>query len=341
MDWGRRLLERIQASWFLLTLVACLALGGLFGHSGPPVAVNTFIWLVQPSITTAIVLFLMAFSLDASKRSQAIRRPLASLWGCVLNMGVLPLLAWPIGRGQMLTDFELGLLVTAATPCTLATASVFTRWAGGNDAVSLMTTLITNVGCVILTPLWLQLYFGNTGGFDAWMMVRQLALSVVLPTILGQLAQIPRAADAFVTRHRRRISLVAQWIVLLLVTVAAVNAGRVLSGSAEWPSLLAVLLMVAGCVTLHLLGLWVGWYGSQLLRLPRSDVIAVAIAGSQKTLPVGLMIVTSPELTATAAPFITFPLVVYHAAQLLIDATLADHWRRGTPPPIDEPAAAN
>ncbi len=42
------------------------------------------------------------------------------------------------------------------TTCTLATASVSTRQAKGNDAISLLITLATNLVSVFLTPLWLK-----------------------------------------------------------------------------------------------------------------------------------------------------------------------------------------
>lgn len=324
-------------SWFLWTLVLVLAVGGVFGHYGPSFLVDGYLRLVQPSVTTAIVLFLMAFSLDASKRTAALLQPTASVFGCVLNLGVLPLLAWPLAAAQSLRDFEVGLIVTAATPCTLATASVFTRRAGGNDAVSLVTTLITNLACVVITPLWLLAYFDRTGNFDSWGMIQRLLLTVFLPVILGQLAQLPAAADRFVKVHRSRIGLVAQLFVLLLVSVAATDAGRALSVQPVWPSLSAAVVLLLSCSGLHGAALALGWWGSRGLRLDRSDTIAVAIAGSQKTLPVGLMLVASPELTGPAAPFVTFPLVVYHAVQLILDGILAERWGQPVAPRHDEP----
>jgi predicted Na+-dependent transporter len=58
-------------------------------------------------------------------------------------------------------------------------------------------------------------------------------------------------------------------------------------------------------------------------------VIAAAIAGSQKTLPVGLLILADPALSARPMPFLGIPLLVYHAVQLLADGWLADWLRKG------------
>lgn len=315
--------------WFLLGLIFALVAGGVFGHLASPQRVSGVLGGISPSGTTAAILFLMAFSLDSTQRWEALKRPWAAAWGCIVNIGLVPLIAWPIAQWQSLPDFRWGLLVTAATPCTLATASVFTRRAGGNDAVSLLTTLITNLGCVFILPFWMSWYFSRTGGVNLTSMIESLAYYVVIPTIIGQVAQLPPVLQTFSRVYRGRISTLAQMLVLLLVGVAAVNAGFVLQKEPAWPAPLAIGLIIAGCVTVHLIALVLGWYGGRILRLPRPDLIAVAFAGSQKTLPVGLMIVTTPGLLTQAAPFITFPLVIYHAGQLLIDALLAERWKNG------------
>jgi sodium/bile acid cotransporter 7 len=334
------LVQRLRKAWFLLALAVVLAGSLLFGHSGPTVAVTTFLRLVQPAVTTAIVLFLMAFSLDAGRRREALARPLAAVWGSVVNIGLMPLLAWPLAAAQSLADFQLGLLVTAVVPCTLATASVFTRQAKGNDAVSLLVTLITNLACVGLTPLWLHLVLTPAVPFDPWQTLQQLTISVLLPTIFGQVLQETPWGRTLAARYRGGINFAAQWLVLLLVSVAATKAGEVLSRQAAWPTVESGLRMTAACIVLHGVAAALGWYGSRVLRLPRADAVAVAIAGSQKTLPIGLMIVSTPGLLAVPAPFVTFPLLVFHACQLLMDSALAEKWAAQSSPHSAQSAEA-
>ena len=84
---------------------------------------------------------------------------------------------------------NIGLMIAAVVPCTLATASVSTRQAGGNDAVSLLVTLLTNLICVVLTPLWLKWTISIEAGIDPLPVIANLAGNVLLPTILGQVAR--------------------------------------------------------------------------------------------------------------------------------------------------------
>ena len=59
-----------------------------------------------------------------------------------------------------------------------------------------------------------------------------------------------------------------------------------------------------------------------------SDRIAVAIAGSQKTLMVGLYVAIH-----YFGGLVLIPLVIYHVVQLLMDTVVADLWRRRTEMP--------
>jgi sodium/bile acid cotransporter 7 len=318
---------RWQRSWFLLALLAVLIAGLTSGLGGPRGAAEWFLAVVQPSVTTAIVLFLMAFSLDSTRLHESLRRPAAALWGSLINLGLLPLAAYIASHGLSLHDFALGLIITSVAPCTLATASVFTRRAGGNDAISLLVTLLTNVACVVVTPLWLRGLISSRAEMDTAAIVQQLLVCVLAPTVLGQLCLWPRVGRAVADRYRRHIGFASQLIVLLLVAVAAVNAGLVLRRQPLWPSAGDVAAMLLMCLLVHVVGLAAGWYGGGVWQLAPEDRIATAIAGSQKTLPVGLLIATNPSVVSADAPFVTFPLLFYHAIQLVLDTAIADAWR--------------
>ena len=58
------------------------------------------------------------------------------------------------------------MIVAATAPCTLASAAVWTRRAGGNDAVAILVTFITNATCFLVTPFWLILMTRDRGDRD-------------------------------------------------------------------------------------------------------------------------------------------------------------------------------
>lgn len=94
---------------------------------------------------------------------------------------------------------------------------------------------------------------------------------------------------------------------------------------------LGVLPALAACLLVHAAGLAGGWWGGGLLRLAPEDRIATAIAGSQNTLPVSLLIAASPWVASENPPFVILPLLAYHAIQLVLDTAVADAWRRIRP----------
>ena len=321
----------IIQSWFLISLVILLPGGMVWGWLTTEDWRQMTVGRVYPGTTTVIILFLMSFSLNSRRLRDSFRSPGPVIWGTIVNIGILPLLAWPLARYFSLTDFSLGLMIAAVVPCTLATASVSTRQAGGNDAVSLLVTLLTNLFSVILTPLWLKWTIAVEANIDPWPVIVNLAATVLLPTILGQVVRLWPLPDQFATKHLMRISIVAQCLVLLIVTKAAVEAGGRLQSQAVWPTEMDFATLLAACAGLHLVAMLIAELGGRWLKLPKVDRIATVFAGSQKTLPVGLLLAAMPAITGDLSlPFITFPILLFHAVQLMMDTAIADQIARRT-----------
>ncbi len=78
----------------------------------------------------------------------------------LLNTVMVPLLAWPLSF-CLNSELGYGLIVAAAAPCTLASAAVWTRRAGGNDSVAILVTIVTNSLCFVITPMWVYLLIGR------------------------------------------------------------------------------------------------------------------------------------------------------------------------------------
>ncbi len=328
----------LAKSWFLVALLVLLPGGMTWGWSTFESWRLATAGRVHPAIITVCILFLMSFSLDSGKLRESFRAPKPVIWGTLVNIVLLPLMAWPLARTHSLTDLSLGLMIAAAVPCTLATASVSTRQARGNDAVSLLITLLTNLVGVILTPLWLRWTMSSGGELDAAQIdtlpiIRNLALTVLLPTILGQLARFVPPLFRFAVTRKFGIGLVAQCLVLLIVTKTAVEAGGRLQAQAIWPTAIDFARLAIECAGLHALAMFIAHRGSRWLGLSREDAIATLFAGSQKTLPVGLLLAAMPAVTGDRSlPFITFPILLFHAAQLVMDTAIADRLARNGGP---------
>jgi sodium/bile acid cotransporter 7 len=312
----RFLLQR----WFLIALFTILAIGISGAELLAPIVANKTL----RDCVVASVLFLMALPLEASAMWRSMSRPWPPLLAVAINFGLLPLFAWSVSLG-LDPVMAPGLLVAAATPCTLASASVWTRRAGGNDSVSILVTIMTNATCFFVTPMWLLVMTGRTidnPDLSLSKMAMKLGLLVVLPMMLAQFLRLRQPLAKWATSKKSMLSVFAQCGILSMVFFGAIRTGLRL-GEAEAtelapPTLIA--MFVAVCVvhtTMLVTGLWL----ARLFRFSREDQIAVAFASSQKTLMVGLLMAMSLQVSI-------LPMVTYHVMQLLIDTLIADRFRR-------------
>ena len=315
------LLRFLYQRWFLIALALVLLVGYTQAAALKPLADAAW----ARSAIVAAVLFLMSLPLSLAAIGGAVRRPAPTALACLLNYGMVPLVGWAASM-VLSREMALGILVATATPCTLASAAVWTRRAGGNDTIALMVTVATNLSCFLLMPMWLLLTTKTEVNIPVFGMIAKLALLVVLPMIAAQLVrQIPRVAP-WTAKNKTKLGVLAQVGVLSMVGLGAVAAGLKLDSNLSALFHLDKLTMVVAVLGVHLVVLAAGLASSRALGIRREDGIAVGFAGSQKTLMVGL------EVAVTYyGGLVMLPMVVYHAGQLLADTVVADRLRQRIP----------
>lgn len=339
-DGPNALMTFLARRWFLIGLVVLIPGGLLFGSQLAAGQMESLVGAVGPYATTvlvALVLFLMSVTLDGGRLRAALARPAPVLWCVLITFGLLPLAAWVLSHVQMTRDFQVGLVIAGSVPCTMAAASVWTRKAGGNDAVSLLVTVLTNGLCFLVTPFWLTLIPAAAGSDMAAVelnigdMMRRLVVSALLPIASGQLMRLIPACARVADRFKTPLGVVAQGCVLLIIFWTALKAGpRMAEGAGAAGGISAVLLVWGCCIGLHLGAMFVAVVGSRRFGFDRVDVVATAFAASQKTLPIGVLIATDPTMFGDrGVPFAVFPMLMYHASQLFIDTFVADRFVAG------------
>ena len=311
------MMQFFQRQWFLISLLVVFIAGIGFPAVFEPFANARTL----RNAIVATVLFIMALPLDTQSLGNSIRRPWPALLGSFVNVLVLPLLAWA-GAQLLSGDMKTGLLVTAAVPCTLASAAVWTRRAGGDDAVSILVTTITNVSCFLTVPFWLYMTTGSEMSSEDQMQLARmpirLGLLVVLPMALAQVVRQHAAIGEWATRNKPLLSKVAQIGILSMVLAGATFCGLKIAET-DWTSFSGFPMMCLVATVLHLAVFAIGMRLAVLCGFSRPQQIAVGIAGSQKTLMVGLDIAIS-----YFGGLAILPMVAYHFIQLMADTVLAD-----------------
>lgn len=310
--------------WFLLGLLLVFAVGLWRPQSFAELSAAK--WFRR--LILVGVLFITTLPVELAAIRTAIRRPWPSFLAIVISFGLMPLVAWPISK-WLPSELAIGLMVMAATPATLASAAVWTRCAGGNELVPIMVTVITNLSCFIVTPLWLLWTLGETDvmldlSFSE-MVVKLIAL-VVLPMVAAQVARRSRGVVMWAARRKTWLTFLAQLGILTIVFVGAVQCGlRLRAEVSESATVWALISMFVIVVGLHVAMLVAGVVLSQRVGFSREDTIGVAFAGSEKTLMIGLQLAMM-----TGGGLILLPMVTYHFVQLIVDAGVAQRWSRDT-----------
>jgi sodium/bile acid cotransporter 7 len=305
--------------WFLLLLVA----GGLVVWLQPG-WVGWVRW-IDPRLAIAPALFLTAWGLPSRRLYQALLRPMPALWATAISYGFLPTTAWLAARLLPAEDLGVGLIIISVVPCTLASALLWTRFAGGNEATSLLIILFTTCTSFLFTTAWLSFAIGATVQIDRASMMSGLFLVLVIPVGLGQGLRASARMAQLAETHRTLLGVLSRLFIFTIMLRAALDTLDRLGRESNIS--VGMLALSAGtAVAVHTLALGFGFGSSRLLRFERAEAIAVAFSSSQKTLPVALFLFDA--YFKDAYPLAVVPMVFYHVGQLVVDTFIADELGR-------------
>ncbi len=145
-----------------------------------------------------------------------------------------------------------------------------------------------------------------------------LALTVLVPTILGQLVR-PLVKGKLAPR-RKAFSIFQQCVVLLIIfNAVASSTDRILQAGT------AVILVLVFMIFLHSLVLAMNYALSRLIGLDRPSTTAFTIHASQKTLTVSYLVWAG--YFATQYPMALIPGIGYHLTQTIMDSIVAERFR--------------
>lgn len=320
---------QVRVRWFLVALAVVVVSGTFL-----PRQLKPFTDLINTTIVILVIMFLMSLTLDFSHIAKAARRPGTVGLGVLLGYAVPPLLAFAATHSPLISgnDFRLGTLIVTAVPCTLASATIWTRIGGGNDALALLVTVASNSSGFLVTPLLLSLTAGSSVRMDTRDMMLKLFEVIVLPVVAGQVVRSAPGVAPRADRVKGWVAVVNRLLILSVILMGVSKASLKLTESSTAIPYLQLAVLLATVSAIHTVSAAVCWYASRALRLTRNDAIALVFTGAQKTLPTGLYIAATffPRY-----PLASIPVLLFHASQLTIDTWVADLFvhrakRRGT-----------
>ena len=324
-------LRQFVADQFLpLALVTSLIMGFVAPDAGVAAASANL-----PAYTTTGIFILSGLSLRRGEALTALKAVSSVLFGATSILLLTPLaaslaLALPLSR-----ELRVGLAVFCCMPTTLSSGVSLTQAVGGNTALALLLTIITNVLGIFTIPFLLSALLGSGSGavrLDPLPLLLQLLRTILLPTIAGACARalVPGVAS-FVDANKKRMSYVSA---LLLATVPWMQVSKAVSQRLplEPASLLAVAAAGLGIHGLYLLG---NSAACKVLQLGGPDGSkeavdirrAVVLVASQKTLPVAVAVLGKlAAVLGDGVGLAVVPCVLSHLAQIIADSVLVAYW---------------
>lgn len=316
-------LRRIGIDTYMLLLLGTVLLGLWLPARG--VAADGLGLVTYGAV--ALLFFLYGAKLDpASVRAGLLNWRLQGLtFGATyLVIPVLGLLFAAVFGGLLGPQVTIGLVFLAVLPSTVQSSIAFVSIAGGNVPAAICAASLSNLIGVALTPALVALLLqAGEGGVSLDAVIR-IGTQILLPFVLGQILR--PWVGAFV-RNRKTMTLVVDRGAILLIVYSAFSAGTV---SGLWASIPPAALIALIAVVLVLLAAVFGVVTGmgRLFRLPPEDRSVLFFCGSTKSLASGLPIAAALFPVATVGATV-LPILIYHMAQLLICAMIAQrHARR-------------
>jgi sodium/bile acid cotransporter 7 len=276
-----------------------------------------------PDAVIVLIFFFSGLILNARE----IRSGLMDIKGIAIALAIIflvsPIIGASFGMASLDTGIKIGVFLVAVMPTTLSSGVVMTGAAGGNMAHALVITILANGLAVFTIPVALSLLLNLVGGtavvaIDKLAIVMKLGFYVLLPLCTG--LTIKFFTKSFMDRFALKLQVLNQWLVLGIVWMAMSQARDAIINSGGSVGIVFLLVFVFHGILLTFAGLF-----SKLLKLGRGRRESVIFMGSQKTLPLSVI------LQVSLFPQYGLALVVcvlHHMVHLLMDGYLVGRLRR-------------
>ena len=212
-----------------------------------------------------------------------------------------------------------GFMALACLPITIASCVIFTRAAGGNEAGALCNSVLGNLIGLIITPALLLLLLGTHGDAPITEVFKQLSVEVLLPLTVGQIIRLLAGERAVVFERLRQIPSMCLPDLIFCVFCATFSA----TTAADTGRNIAVTICAVAILHGVLLGL--SWWlsGLSVFGFSHADRIAVLFCSTQKTIALGVPLLSILYEHHPQLAWLTLPLVCYHPLQLVVSGVLA------------------
>lgn len=306
------LLANLFPVWVLASCLIALWRPSAFAWFGP--------WVVTG---LGVIMLGMGVTLSLGDFARVLRTPRPILLGFAAQFSIMPLLGWAIAVAFRLpTELAVGLILVSCCPGGTA-SNVVTYIARANLALSLLMTMCSTFGAIVLTPLLTKWLVGERLPVDAWGLFESTVQVVLLPVLAGLALHhlAPRLVEK-VTPLAPLVSVVV--IALICAYVIGKNAELVRTHGAQ---------LLAAVGLLHAGGFALGYTVTRVFGYEELVRRTVAIEVGMQNSGLGTVLATQHFTNpATGLCLAAVPCAISATMHSLIGSALAVWWRTRLPP---------
>uniref|UniRef100_A0A7S2TT72 Uncharacterized protein n=1 Tax=Lotharella oceanica TaxID=641309 RepID=A0A7S2TT72_9EUKA len=314
--WGKR--------FFLYFLILSIAVAGAYPPAGrkkgplyPPITVS---W-----VAVVLIFFITGLKLKSAELTKAAAYWRLNIYVLCFTFIFIPLtvyiLALILRQTAYNSDIIDGMIVMGCLPTTISTCVILTKTASGNEAASVFNATVSNFLGIFLTPALLLLLLGQSGSVSIVNILYKLAARVVAPVAFGQfLRWLVPSIIPWVTRNGKNLKRLSE--ILLLFIVWATFSETFYQGVDAKPEEFGILL--AMLIPLHCFYLAFCFFTTRIpcFGYTRPDIVALLFCSTQKTVALGIPLISAMYEDSDSIGILSVPLLIYHPMQLVIASLL-------------------
>lgn len=235
---------------------------------------------------------------------------------------LLVLLFYPFLKNEHQQMVWLSVFFLAALPSTVSSSVVMVALAKGNLPAAIFNASISGLIGIFFTPLWMGLFLQQQGEADLMHIYIRLIVEIIIPVVLGTLAQ--RRLGKLAAKYSHSLTVFDRSVIVLIVYKSFAESfyEGVFSGM-QWRDI-GFLFMVS--VVLFFALYAIIYFLTLLLVFNREDRITALFCGSKKSLVHGTVFSKVLFSNASFTGFMLMPLMIYHAFQLFIVSYIAGRY---------------
>ncbi|XP_027365447.1 probable sodium/metabolite cotransporter BASS4, chloroplastic isoform X2 [Abrus precatorius] len=223
-------------------------------------------------------------------------------------------------------EFITGLAIFSCMPTTLSSGVALTQLAGGNSALALAMTVISNMLGILIVPLSITKFVADGVGvtLPTKQLFKSLVLTILIPLILGKvLRESFKGVADFVDRNRKLFSFISALFLSLVPWIQVSRSRplllmvkpRVFLVAIGLGTLLHLTLLVFNSIAVRSISVITG--GRKSIFSQEENASALVLVASQKTLPVMVAVIEPLQGAFGESGLLVLPCVAAHLNQVI------------------------